>query len=95
MTRSDSEADYRRQLHHLLYQALLEIRLEGGELKSGAIFGLANLLHNVPLELEQAAAGKITYEEAFHSLTTRAGYFNHQTWIDQEIAWLKTQDHDT
>ena len=55
MTINDLETLRRRQIHDLLHIALIEIRQLGGDLKSRPVFGLANLHHNVPLELEQVA----------------------------------------
>lgn len=90
MTINDLETLRRRQIHDLLYMALIEIRQLGGDLKSRPVFGLANLLHNVPLELEQVAKREMTYEELFDSPNVRAKQSKCQKWLDDQIKWLET-----
>ena len=89
MTLSDSEALYSKQIHRLLYQAFVEIRHQGREKNCAPVVGLANLLHNVPLDLERAANGEIGYEDVFNSLTYRADELNCRAWIEAEISRMK------
>ena len=55
--------DARTTLHHLLYQALIDMRVAAYEQRPQPIFHMADLMHTLPLQLEQAAQGKCTYEE--------------------------------
>ena len=93
MTQSESEARCLRRLYQLLYQALVEIRQQGREAKNAPIFGLANLLHVVPLELERAAKGEISYEDVYDSLTIRADELNCRAWIDGEISRMESPQY--
>jgi hypothetical protein len=59
-------------LHRLLFRALLEMRAQGHEDKNKLVFHLADLFHNVVLEMERAAEGKGSYEDVYRLLEERA-----------------------
>jgi hypothetical protein len=77
--------DARTTLHHLLYEALIDMRVAAYEQRAQPIFYMADLMHTLPLQLEQAALGKYTYEEVLSQLRERAQ--------DKGQAYVKWLDH--
>jgi hypothetical protein len=75
-------------LHRLLFDALLEIRAEGHEQRNKVVFHLADLFHNVVLEMENAAEGKCTYEDVLHFLDERAREKGLAAWVERNVARL-------
>ena len=73
-------------IHRLLFDALLEIRSQGHELRNPLVFRLADLFHNVVLEMENAAQGKTTYEDVLHFLEERAKEAGCETWLRHNLA---------
>lgn len=45
----------REAIHHALYLALVEMRTEAHEIGNKKLFYLADLMHNIPLQLERVA----------------------------------------
>src|SRR5437764_541361 len=78
-------------IHRLLFRALLEIRSEGHEQKNKVVFHLADLFHNVVLELQNAAEGGCTYDDVFHFLEERAREKGLEKWVRQNLEALKDQ----
>jgi hypothetical protein len=54
--------DSRELVSRLLYLALIEIRAEAHALQNPKVFHLADLFHNVPLQLERVAKGVLLQE---------------------------------
>lgn len=77
--------DARTTLHHLLYQALIDMRVAAYEQRPQPIFHMADLMHTLPLQLEQAAQGQYTYEEVLSQLRQRAQ--------DKGQAYVQWLDH--
>jgi hypothetical protein len=78
-----------KTLHRLLFRALIEIRAQGLEHKNKLVFHLADLFHNTVLDLENAAEGKIPYEEALKKLRERAGEKGLERWLDVTSSQLR------
>ena len=76
-------------IHRLLFRALIEIRAQGHEQKNKLVFHLADLFHNVVLDMEAAAEGKSTYEEAFRQLTEKAKEKHCERWLQSALAQLE------
>ncbi len=68
-------------VHRLLFRALLEMRSQGHEQKNKLVFHLADLFHNVVLEMENAAEGKCTYEDVLKGLEERAREQGLERWL--------------
>jgi hypothetical protein len=68
-------------VHRLLFRALLEMRSQGHEHGNKLIFHLADLFHNVVLEMENAAEGKCTYEDVLKLLEKRAKESGCEKWL--------------
>ncbi len=75
-------------VHRLLFRALLEIRSQGHEQQNKVVFHLADLFHNVVLEMQNAAEGRCTYEEVLKVLEERAKEKGLDKWFDQNLAGL-------
>jgi hypothetical protein len=77
------------QVHRLLFRALIEIRAQGHEQKNKLVFHLADLFHNVVLEMEAAAEGRTTYEEVMRELVEKAKEKGCERWLHSAL--LETQ----
>lgn len=58
-------------IYRLLYRALIEIRMEAHRAENNTIYGLADLMHNLPLQLLQVARGEQAHEQALADLRAR------------------------
>ena len=77
-----------KAVHRLLFRALLEIRSQGHEQRNKVVFHLADLFHNVVLEMEHAAQGECSYADVLRLLEERAQEKGCQAWLDQNLAAL-------
>ena len=77
-------------LCRLLHYALVEIRAEASEAKSKTAFHLADLFHNVVLDLPTAAEGKIRYEDLLRGLEEGARAKGCEKWIARTLALIDT-----
>ena len=75
-------------LHRLLYRALLEVRSEALEQKNKVAFHLADLFHNVVLEMQGAAEGRCSYDDVLRTLEERAREKGLEWWLDQNATEL-------
>lgn len=75
-------------VHQLLFRAMLEIRSEGYEHKNKVVFHLADLFHNVVLEMENAAEGRCSYEDVMRVLEERARERGLESWPRHNLAEL-------
>ena len=77
-------------LHKLLYLALIDIREYGRSTNHKGIHNLANLFHNVVLQLQKASDGEVTYEEVLQSLKSKADEIGCSDWLESYILQLKS-----
>jgi hypothetical protein len=75
-------------VHRLLFRALLEIRSQGHEQKNKLVFHLADLFHNIVLEMGNAAEGQCTYEGVLKALEERAKEKGLDKWFEKNLAEL-------
>ena len=75
-------------VHRLLFQALLEMRSQGHDQKNKVVFHLADLFHNVVLEMENAAEGRCSYDDVLKALENRARERGLSQWMDSQLADL-------
>lgn len=68
-------------VHRLLFRALIEIRAQGHEDQNKLVFHLADLFHNVVLDMQAAAEGRMTYEEALRHLEEKAQEKHCEGWL--------------
>ncbi|MDQ3821250.1 MAG: hypothetical protein M3362_26720, partial [Acidobacteriota bacterium] len=69
----------------LLYLALLELRQEAYANGNKKIFHLADLFHNIPLQLERVSNGEGSYDEVLTWLEKRAVEKNCSEWLNTAI----------
>jgi hypothetical protein len=86
--------EIRELLHRLLYMALVEIRFQSQEGKPMVAFRLADLFHNVPLQLERASHGDGSYEEVLDYLRKRAKDQGAENWLTRRIEELDNRQED-
>lgn len=72
-------------IHRLLYFCLIEIRSAAYESQTKKAFLLADLLHTIPLQLEQVIQGERTYEDLLSWIQQRASDLGCEEWINQII----------
>ena len=75
-------------VHRLLFQALLEIREQGTEQRNKLVFHLADLFHNIVLEMESAARGEQSYESVLSTLSETASEKGLDRWLSTTLAGL-------
>lgn len=68
-------------VHRLLFQALLEIREQGHESRNKVVFHLADLFHNVVLEMEAAARGEESFDSVLQTLSRIAAEKGLERWL--------------
>ena len=78
-------------IFELLYFALIEIRSRGDETGDAMVFHLADLMHNVPGGLAQAARGERTYADVHASLQAKADSKGCRAWLENIYAHLSTK----
>lgn len=72
-------------LYRILYDALIEIRAEGHDSRNKTVFLLADLLHNVPLQLNKVDRGETTPEDIMQWLQMRARQTGTEGWLEHRI----------
>jgi phosphoribosyl-ATP pyrophosphohydrolase len=77
-------------VHRLLFRALVEIRAQGHEHKNKLVYHLADLFHNVVLQMQDAAEGKLAYEDILRFLEERAKEKGCERWLSDAVASLRT-----
>ena len=77
--------DVRELIYRLLHLALLEIRIDASEGGGKKSFHLADLFHNVPLQLQRVAEGEGSYEEIVGWLRERAREKGCERWLEKAI----------
>ncbi len=75
----------RRVLHRLLYDALIEIRAKGNASNDKAVFSLADLFHNVPMDLDKLDRGEVSVEDIMHKLEEHARRRGIEGWLDLRL----------
>ncbi|MEZ6094056.1 MAG: hypothetical protein R3C03_07420 [Pirellulaceae bacterium] len=76
-------------LHIALYYALLDIRNQGRERNDKIVFHLANLFHNVVVQMGDAAKGKREYSDVLRNLKETAQRTGCQQWLNNVIAQIE------
>ena len=73
-------------VHRLLFQALLDIREQAQQQRDKVSFHLADLFHNVVLEMEAAARGGQSFDEVLGILQERASERGLDRWLAASLA---------
>jgi hypothetical protein len=77
-----------------MFQALLDIRNQGYSTGDKAVYHLADLFHNVALQLEAVAEGNsdITYDDVLTFIRQRAREKGCEKWIDDRVSEIAIRD---
>ncbi|HEY7093919.1 MAG TPA: hypothetical protein VH393_12105 [Ktedonobacterales bacterium] len=73
--------DTRALLYRLLYDGLIEMRHEAHEGRTEGVFRLADLFHNLPMQLERMERGEATPEEVMSDLQAHAERIHIKQWL--------------
>lgn len=84
----------RTLLHRVLYQALVDVRLEAHEGQDNNLFCIADLFHNIPLRIDLALRGEDSFDEVLSWLRRRAQINECEAWLDQAIEVVTRTDPD-
>jgi hypothetical protein len=80
------DIENRSLINYLLYHSLIEIREAAYDNKSyTAIFKIADVFHNVPLQLEKAAKGERGYRDILDDIKERAKRNGCLDWVENII----------
>ncbi len=74
------------KVHQLLHLALLDIRTAAQAGGAEKCFHLADLFHNVPLQLRRVARGEGTYDEVLAWIEERAREKGCERWVQDALA---------
>lgn len=69
----------------LLHRAFLDVRIEAAEIQSDRIFAIADLFHVVPLQMERAEHGELSYDEILKGLQNKSYQKNVLAWLENAI----------
>jgi hypothetical protein len=75
----------KRLLYRLLFDALIEIRAYTGDTGDRRVYLLADLFHNVPLQLDRADRGETIPDDIMGWLHMRARQRGIEGWLDFHI----------
>jgi len=82
-------------VHRILYFALLDIRSRARELNDRAVFQLADLFHNVVLQMGHACADSREYSDVYSALVEQADRQGCRTWLDCVVTQIrKSQENE-
>ena len=79
------------KVYQLLQLALLEIRVAAQEEGAKKYFHLADLFHNVPLQLRRVARGKGTYDEVLAWIQEQALEKGCERWVENALGGSTSQ----
>lgn len=77
-------------VHRLLFQALVQMRAEGAEHGSKIVYHLANLFHQVVLQMERAAAGEQPYDAVLRFMEEKAAELGLTGWVDSTTRMIES-----
>jgi hypothetical protein len=77
--------DARSLVHHLCYQALLDLRDEAHQTRHAQAFALADLFHTVPLDLVLVLQGQESDDQLLDQLHDRALQRGCNDWLEQAL----------
>jgi hypothetical protein len=78
----------RSTVYRLLFKSLLEMRDRGRETGDTVVFHLADLFHNVVLQLDKAETTE-DYNEVLSFLRSRASEKGCDAWLERQLAALE------
>jgi hypothetical protein len=79
-------------VHRLLFRARIEIRAQGHEQNNRLVFHLADLFHNIVLDMEAAAEGRLSYDDVFRQLEEKAREKNCERWLHSALTQIESSE---
>src|SRR5258708_18996623 len=80
---SDGERmDSKSMVYRLLHRAFSDLSIEGNQIKNGRVFGIADLFHTVPLQIERADRGEMSYDDILKGLKDNANAKARLDWLE-------------
>lgn len=76
----------RTLLHRLLYVALIETRMAAHEGRNQEAFAVAHFFHTLPLQLERAARGEVSYDDLLTELRANAERSDKGGWFTRLLS---------
>ncbi|MBO0795459.1 MAG: hypothetical protein J2P36_31585 [Ktedonobacteraceae bacterium] len=70
----------------LMYIAFLDIRIASHSQDSRTCFVLSDIFHNIPLQMNQADKGKISYTDIVRWIQNKCKESNYLSWLDNATA---------
>lgn len=70
------------KIYKILARGLLDIRVSSYERGASEVFNLADLIHNVPYQLERARRGETTHTKIIEWLFMRANQKGMTDWLE-------------
>ena len=77
--------DTRELLYRILFRGLMEIRAEAYTIQNKQIFFIADLLHQLPLDLASELSEDKSFDDVLKSLQERAHEQGSDQWLIQVI----------
>ena len=68
-------------IHKLLHYALIDLRAEGHTTHDDLVFRLADLFHNVPLQLDLVDRGEISPDDVMQWMRSRVSGTMMEAWL--------------
>ncbi|MEM8532027.1 MAG: hypothetical protein AAGF95_14375 [Chloroflexota bacterium] len=77
--------DTRELLYRILFRGLVEIRAEAYTIQNKQIFFIADLLHQLPLDLASELSEDASFDDVLKSLQERSHEKGSDQWLTQVI----------
>lgn len=84
----------KQQAVQLLYMALIDLRAEGHDAENQAVFLLADLFHNIPLQLDRVDHGDLAPDDVLGWLRSRAHGTPMEDWLNLRMHEVMTGGRD-
>ena len=78
--------DVRSMSHKFLYYAFLEARMAAYERHQQVAYQLADIFHNVPLQMLSALEDRRTHEEILEDVRSRAARWRMEDWVEAALS---------
>lgn len=82
-------------LYRLLYDTLIELRARGYETGDQSVFMLADLFHNLPLQLDRLNRGELAVQDMLSELDERAQRHGIEGWLELRMSEIAKYHPET
>lgn len=84
----------KQQIYDLLYRALIDLRAEGHATQNQLVFLLADLFHNIPLQLNRVDHGDLAPDDVLVWLRRRAQGTLMEDWLNLRVPDVVAENAD-